>query len=326
MSSTSEAQYGGPSRRELMKAILAGSAAGLSGCLFTARTELPSSPVLWPPFRFAHVSGLRLSFGGDWEARHWAVRAADAVRDERDLDFLLLGGDLVEGADPFDFVLLEEFVAAAGLHAFSVPGAKDRPSLDGYGTRMEAMGLTAWNAPWEASPVDGVRLVGLDSGPPEKSRARVEEQIPFLTAVLDRSSGDAVIVVLSGAPRLDGRSTVPGTKPVDSEILRFVLEAAPEVKMVLSGAAAPFFVRNEAGLLYVNTPPVSSFPFGLRIVTVRGSGAVMRNRLLADEQEREAHGRKLAASTQARSFNPAFPEAYFKSLEGEEGREVYALR
>jgi hypothetical protein len=314
------------SRRDFLKTAFATALAGLPGCLFTARTELPAGPVFWRPFRFAHLSGLRLSFAGTGKTHHRALRAAEELRASNELDFLLLGGDLVAGTDSFDYVLLEEFVLTAGLPTFTVPGSSAGPSRTEYRKRMGAMGLEAWDAPWEANPVKGLRLVGLDTGSPETGRDRIEEQISFLTSALDRAPRDAVIVLLHRPPRLPGKSAFPGIDPVDSEMLRFVLEAAPNVKMVLSGASAGSFVKNEAGLLYVNTPPVSAFPFVLRVVTFRENGAVFRNRFLTDDREREAWRRRLKDSVEARRYNSAFPEAYVKALEGVEGRVVYPLR
>lgn len=267
-----------PSRRDFLKAAGAALAAG-TGCLVNARTELPARAGLRRPFRFVHLSGLRLSFAGGWTSRRRAMRAAERVRDLPEIDALLLGGDLIAGTDAFDFVLLEEFILAAGLPWFAVPGATDRHPRGAAGAvfrrRMEAMGALAFETPWEASPSEGVRLVGLDAGPgPAGDAGTVQAQVPFLTGVLDRFPDDAVIVSIHRSPRLPGG----GGRALESELLRFVLEAAPNVKMVLSGASALPFVKDEAGLLYVGTPALSGPPHLFREVTLAGNGAVFRDR------------------------------------------------
>jgi hypothetical protein len=287
------------------------------------------APVLWKPFRFLHLSGLRLGFRRWGEPVFWSRRALRSVRAAPGIDALLASGGLIENDDEYDFALLETFVRGAGLPAFGVPGARDRPNdavpRDLFVQRMRAMGFDRWACPWEASPARGIRLVGLDTGGAQ-AQARVEEQIPFLTRVLDEHPGDAVLVILNRPPRAPGKALGPGESPVDSEMLRWVLEAARGVKMVLSGVEGLPFVMEKAGLLYVNTPPAAVFPHLIREITIRGNGAVIRNRRLADAGERAEAKQAVRSTDRARRYNAAFPGAYADALEGEEGRVVHPLR
>jgi hypothetical protein len=313
------------SRRAFLKAAAVCSA-GLPGCLFNARTELPTGPVLWKTFRFAHLTGLRLSFLDRGISLRWALRAAESLRGIPELDFLLLGGNLVEGTDPFDPALLETFLQKAGLPWYAVP-------TEGEGTRKtasilkrDAMNGRAWEPPWEDSPLRGVRLVGLATGKGDREDAsRIEEQLEFLTGVLDRHPQDAVIVLVDQPVRLSPRATKLGATPVASEMLRFILEAAPNVKIVFSvGPAA--FVRREAGLVYVGTPPILRYPHQFREITVSGHGVAIRNHPVGPPAEREAERKALTRTPLATRFNRAFPGDLVRVLEGESGERVYPLR
>ena len=201
------------------------------------------------------------------------------------------------GRDPFDFALLEEFLHAVDLPAYAVPGLQDRPRpgmpAGEIARRLKAMGVRAWATPWQSSPAEGVRFVGLDTGVPGAEAAtRIEAQVPFLTGVIDRFPDEALFVLLHRPPRLRGTGTSGTRPPFESEMVRFILEAAPNVKMVLSSAPSDAFVRNHAGLLYVGTPPLSRDPHAFQEVTVVGAGAVFRKRYAAPGSGREDEGKR----------------------------------
>jgi hypothetical protein len=317
-----------PSAGDLSRrAFLGGAAAaalGATGCLFTAQTELPVEPALWKPVRFAHLTGLHLSFRQDLAESRWALEAARRVRALPEIDFLVLGGGLVKNTGPMDFMLLEEFVLTAGLPWYAVPGESERFDGDDFARRARAAGARAWAPPWEHSPAEGIRLVGLDTGASDRSGAdRIESQVPFLTSVLDRSEKEAVIVILSRPSRVPSRAARFGGRRVESEMLRFVLEAAPNVKMVLSGSGGAPFVQTTAGLLGVATPSLSRYPHLFREITLAGHGAVIRNRLLGTPADRET-SRKALPPIPGKSGKGG--EVIDATLEFERGRKVYALR
>lgn len=305
------------STRRAFLAAAAGAAAAATGCLFNARTGLKPSAVLWKTFRFVHLTGLRLAFRGEYALHRLALEAAAAIRALPELDFALLGGDLVAGTDPMDTMLLEEFVHAMGLPWYAVPGPGENPEAD----RAASLGGRAWKTPWVHAPLPGVRLVGLSSG---GRGADPLEEVPFLTEVLDRHPLEAILVLVARPVRLPETARSLGARALDAELLRFVLEAAPNVKLVLSGAPAPW-IAEAAGLLHLGTPPLAAFPRLIREITVSGQGVAVRNRRLVtpgEEQERAL----LASSPAAARFDPAAPEQYVRFLEGESGRRVFALR
>ncbi|MHC4601325.1 MAG: hypothetical protein ACYS47_20205, partial [Planctomycetota bacterium] len=113
----------------------------------------------------------------------------------------------------------------------------------------------------------------------------------------------------------------------DSEWLRFVLEAAENVKMVFSGSVPAPFVRNDSGLLSVGTPPISRHPHLFRELTVIEHGVVVRNRFAGPAWVRAEGRERLAKSAEAKRFFPDRPAHYVSLLEGIEPEErVYGLR
>jgi hypothetical protein len=320
-----------PSRRSFLKAAAA-LAAGLPGCLYNAHTEIPASPAKWKAFRFVHVGGLALTFDDGGESYRWAMDGAEKISGLPEIDFLVLGSDLVSNKDPQEFSMLEDFLGTVSLPWFAVPGELNRRRETApagcFSDWAGSVNARAWApAPWIVSPAEGVQLVGIDSGLGTDGTFKLDSQIPFLTSALDAHPLDAFIVITHLSPRVGPAAKRLGTPAAPSEMLRFVLESSDNVKMVLAGSVRAPFVKKEAGLLYVGTPPLASYPHLFREITVIRHGAVVRNRPVGPPWVREKEKAARVGRGRTAGSSPYTGEVEAPLLDGSEPVEkIYALR
>lgn len=295
-----------PTRRDVLKGLLAGAAASVTtGCLFTSVSPLPSGPVRWPVFRFAHIADLNIS-ADDGPGFARALEGGRTAGDLPELDFITVSGPLASGQDPVESPLLEEVV-----RPFRCPWYASAP-LPGEAREIWSPKPAKAGAPWAASPVDGVRLVAL--GSPEEDP---DAHLDVLTGLLDEHPEALVIVLLDGPPRPPDEMSRLGAKRFGSETLRFILEAGEAVKMVLSGGTPGPFLHTHADLIYVGTPPLPRFPHLVREITVSRHGAIIRNVHAGMAWMRDQEAQALAEGEQARRFNQVNPRAWVDRLRRE---------
>lgn len=294
-----------------------------------ARLERPTAA---EPTRLAVLSDVHLSTDatGTWKVFHRTERhlraAVDGVND-RDLDGVIVAGDLTRNGVPTEFDLFDE-LATFDPPAVAVPGNHDFPTtfdeheslpIPQFEERYTPGGL-----PFRVA-FGGLEVFGLDShaatpgSPAETWDGRVSaEQLMWLDEALTDADADAAIVVVhhnlpaTGAlyERYRAELPVEGSVPGFSNPGPLVdLLERHDVALVVTGHLHFPAIERADGVTELTAPAVSSFPHALLVLEVDERGTTVRLVPLTDGDgmvESIAHGhekdRVLLSAAQLATF------------------------
>ncbi|MFP9062045.1 metallophosphoesterase family protein [Natrialbaceae archaeon A-chndr2] len=278
-----------------------------------ARLERPTSP---ERTRLAVCSDIHLATDatGTWKVFHRTERHLQAAVDcvnERDIDGVVIAGDLTRNGRPVEFDRFDE-LARFDPPTVAVPGNHDQPTTF---DQTESLPVSDFEARYTPGGlpfrvrVGGLELIGLDShaarpgSPAESWAGRVDaETIVWLDETLEQTNADETVVTIhhnlpaTGAlyerwgevlPVMD---EVPGfTNPEPLlEILR-----DHDVALVITGHLHFPAIEDGDGVRELTVPAVSSFPHALLVLEVGPEGTVIRQLPLTDGDgmvESIAHG------------------------------------
>ena len=288
----------GLTRREFLRkagstAVLLGGASviGLDGIA----AERPGTEHRTRAFRFAHVTDMHVSTRGrdgaamKKQSRTILEDVVDQLNRIDPLDFCLFGGDNFDNSevgrkDADAFVAIVKTLKAPYLIQFGNRGASSLPPGDPVSknafVRMFAghgfSGTAYW---WGASPVQGVRVLGLDTSIVGHNDGAVPgAQIAWLKKELGAHPDHTVIVLThhlflpTWAPR-----HIPKWQKnyviANAAAVMPILNASRNVKLVLSGHHHVTKVTPAGDLPYVASPATVQFPCAFRTVEVRAGRA-----------------------------------------------------
>nr|WP_255194617.1 metallophosphoesterase [Natronobeatus ordinarius] len=291
-------------------------------------------PIAAEPTRLAVFSDVHLATDatGTWKVFHRTERhlrgAVDAVN-ERNVDGVVVAGDLTRNGNPAEFDLFDE-LAAFDPPMVAVPGNHDFPTTF---DELESLPIPEFEARYTPDGaglpfrvrVGGLEVIGLDSheatpgSPAETWDGRVDaETLMWLDETLSAAAVDATIVVVhhnlpaTGAlyERWSGELPMEGEVPGFSNPEPLVsLLARHDVPLVVTGHLHFPAIERSGGVRELTVPAVSSFPHALLLLEVDDQGTIVRFLPLADADgmvESIAHGyekdRVLLSAAQLATF------------------------
>ncbi|WP_247003206.1 metallophosphoesterase family protein [Halosolutus gelatinilyticus] len=294
-----------------------------------ARLERPTAT---DPTRLAVCSDIHLATDatGTWKVFHRTerhLRGAVRAVNERDLDGVIVAGDLTRNGVPAEFDLFDE-LADFEPPTVAVPGNHDFPTtfdeheslpIPEFEERYTPGGL-----PFRIRLGD-IAVFGLDShaatpgSPAETWDGRISsEQLMWLDEELTETDADASIVVIHhNLPATGDLYARYGDElPVQGEVPGFSnpeplvdLLALHDVALVVTGHLHFPAIERADGVTELTVPAVSSFPHGLLVLDIDERGTVVQLVPLTDGEgmvESIAHGyekdRVLLSAAQLATF------------------------
>ncbi|SEQ71775.1 metallophosphoesterase family protein [Natrinema salaciae] len=294
-----------------------------------ARLERPTTT---EPTRLAVLSDVHLATDatGTWKVYHRTerhLRAAVECANERDVDGVLVAGDLTRNGVPAEFDRFDD-LAAFDPPTVAIPGNHDFPTTFDERTSLPIPAFEARYTPGGLPfrvQIGGLAVFGLDShaatpdSPAETWDGRIgDEQLQWLDDALTDADPESTIVALHhNLPatsdlyeRYSAELPVEGGVPgfADPQPLVDLLEAR-DVAVTVTGHLHFPAVERADGITELTVPAVSSFPHALLLLEVDERGTTVRFLPLTDAEgmvESVAHGyekdRVLLSAAQLASF------------------------
>ncbi|WP_254766120.1 metallophosphoesterase family protein [Salinilacihabitans rarus] len=289
-------------------------------------------PTAADPTRLAVLSDVHLATDatGTWKVFHRTerhLRAAVSAVNERDVDGVVVAGDLTKNGAPAEFDLFDD-LAAFDPPLVAVPGNHDFPTTFDERASLPIPSFVERYTP-EGLPFrvrfGDVAVIGLDShaaepgSPAETWDGRIDaEQLMWLDETLTDASVDSALVVIhhnlpaTGAlyeryrAELPMQGAVPGFTNPEPLVELLARHAVP---LVVTGHLHFPAIERSGDVRELTVPAVSSFPHALLVLEVDERGTTVRSLPLTDGDgmvESIAHGyekdRVLLSAAQLATF------------------------
>jgi 3',5'-cyclic AMP phosphodiesterase CpdA len=243
--------------------------------------------------RLAVVSDVHLSetATGSWKVFHESrPRFETALSDlqQRDVDALVLPGDLTKDGAPSDFAAVRDLLDDVSLPIVAVPGNHDVPKAHDEHEAPPLSAFESWFAP-EGYPtvrsVGGVDLVCLNSVTlPDGSLmdghagALSKSQLSWLDSTLPDLDTPIVVMHhnLPGLGEITDGYTWRSTFPTDNHEAIVEVLSEHDVPLHVSGHVHLPAVCQTAGVRELVAPALCSFPQGYLLVDVHEAGTTVR--------------------------------------------------
>ncbi len=308
------------------------------------------------PISFAHLTDIHLALNGDsWGtlgtlAERLLAETIARLNAQPDLDFVVITGDVVDEATPGEIERFNALIAGLEKPWHFVPGnhdgfrAPNHPDTLGPEEVIPRIDPRLADPPpypqrvaWSRAVAEGVRLIGLDSRLPGTWNGRIDpEQVAWLRGELD-AHRDALVILAVHHPlhNLIARNREPywsnficdNGAEVDS-----LLDAYPNVRMVLSGHHHANQIRRRGNRLHVNTAALTGYPCSYRLIWLapgENSPAGGRwhvqieTRSPADEGTRKLAYDLMLSSEVAYRYNSDDPSAWAEVVAGREEDQAF---
>lgn len=267
------------------------------------------------------------------------ARAIDELNAMPGLDFVLITGDVLDGATPAELARFRELIACLEKPWHFIPGNHDgyydplepqalppHEAVAGIDPRLADPPPVAQQARWSRTVAEGVQLIGLDSRMADDWNGVVgPEQLDWLRAELAAHRDELVVVAvhhpLHELTQLDALPLWSNFICDNGAEVEALLGAFPAVKMVLAGHHHVSQIRMREGILHVYTAALSSYPCVYRLVTLNeaegGWQARIETRSPADAAQRALALEHMMASEMARRFDAGDRMAWPRFAAGE---------
>jgi Icc protein len=332
-------------RRKFLKSVAAGVA--LQGLTSVGEIFIPVAEALGTPkFNFAHITDLHLDVHGEsnWQFREKSVTLfIDALRQIGrlpKLDFVVFGGDQIHYGpnDKESLDVFQKWTARLNMPIFILLGNTEVSPVSGVSKLRKDDYLKAWSgkglrpghSSWAFDPVSSVRVIGLDvtvDGKPY-GEARIEE-LKWLENELNENKSKKLIIVFTH--HLLVPTTAKDTTRVwsfwmvkNSTRVREILEAHPNVRLVISGHHHVSRVETVGRITYVSDPAIVTYPCSFRLYSVSHEGIHLKNIGLDDKAAVARAMELLISDPYAKMYSPDAPQkvaAYSMGLT-EQDREI----
>jgi Icc protein len=285
-----------------------------------------------PTLTFAHLTDIHIS----QSAESWAslgplaevlfAKTIDELNAMPALDFVLITGDVLDGATPSEVARFHELIARLEKPWHFVPG-----NHDGYYDPEEPQALppheavasidprladpppAAQLAKWSRPIADGVQLIGLDSRISDDWDGVIEPaQLDWLREELIVHRNKMVIIAvhhpLYNLMPLNAEPYWSNFICRNGAEVEALLREFPAVKLVLAGHHHAHQIRARDGFLHVSTAALSSYPCVYRLVTLTEENgawqAAIETCSPADEAQLGLALEHMMTSRTAELFNP----------------------
>ena len=243
-------------------------------------------------------------------------KAVADLNAKKDLDFVVLAGDLLARADGLSLDRFHAILSDLRVPYYAVLGASDGPGMAEKGAGSSSGGLSRssiiWalqghgfsgaEGYWSREVLPGMVLVGLDTVQSGRAGGHVDaRQLEWLERTLAASADKAVIIVayheLLPMHPLDEGSAWRHRLVDNAAAVRQVLDRRQNVLAVLSGAAHFAEGRVAGRIVYLSSPSVSVWPLAYHLMRLSPKDAeAVWVPLAGDDAARRAQEKLLASA------------------------------
>jgi 3',5'-cyclic AMP phosphodiesterase CpdA len=270
---------------------------------------------------YSAVPGLQVEGAMVEDAEALLVKAVADLNAAKDLDFVILAGDLLAQADGLSLDRVKAILSDLRVPYFMVLGEHDGPatgrakaagnpppaapcglSRDSVAWAFQGHGFAGADGYWCQDALPGLVLVGLDTVRPGGAAGHVSpRQLEWLDKTLASRPGKAVIVVayheLVPMHPLDEGAAWRHKMVENAAQVRQVLDRHPNVLAVLAGGCHFAEGRVAGRILYLSSPGVAIWPLAYSLVRLTPKEAeVLWVPLAPDDTARRAQERLLRSN------------------------------
>ncbi|MBP6594639.1 MAG: metallophosphoesterase [Candidatus Obscuribacter sp.] len=288
-----------------------------------------------PSFSFAYITDTHLATGLPdnvkllAESQLFLQNAVKTIR-EQEVDFVLLGGDQVEGPGRDDIhwqlyvdiiqTLEKPWYFVLGEQDISGPQPVDKQRT--YGPDFKGKGITTGESYWSLDPVNGVHLIGLDTAKANSNTGELRSaQLDWLKSDLKANHGKFTIV--AGHHPLLPPAPYDSGPPWDEYIVsqgaqaREILGSSRDVKLVLNGHIGISKVQKERDIWYVSAAGLVIYPCQFKIFRVNGNGITIETYQVSYPALVKKAKTALSTARVCFQYDSKKPQLYMQLTEGD---------
>jgi len=317
-------------RREFLKNVAA-AGVSLSGVAAMGEMFIPfAEAVEMPKFNFAHITDLHLDVRGEsnWQYREKSVPLfIDALRQLGrlpKLNFVVFGGDQIHYGpnDKESLDVFQKWTAHLNMPLYILLGNTEVSPISGvsklgrddYLKAWSGQGLRPGHSSWAFDPVSGVRVIGFDVTVDGKPHGEASlDELKWLEKELKENQAKKLIIVFTH--QLLMPTTVKDTTQTwsfwmvkNSTRVRQVLDAHPNVRLVISGHHHVSKVETKGRITYVSDPAIVTYPCSFRSYSVSREGIHLKNIGLDDKTAVNRAMELLVSDPYAKMYSPDAPQ------------------
>ena len=289
------------------------------------------------PFSFAFISDVHLCINqpdGLALLQQSQLFLSDVVKqlNLRQLDFVIFGGDQVEGPgkDDVNWNLFIDCLQILNAPWYFVLGEADvsgRAVVDKmleYGPDFKGRGLTTGKPYWSADPAAGVHIVGLDTSKQNTTTGDISaEQLKWLKSDLEANK-DKFTIAFSHHPLLAPPPYDSGP-PWDDYMVpqgasaREILAEARNVRLCVSGHVPINKIQKEGAVWYVSAATLAIYPCEFKIFTVSPESIRVETHQVSFDAIVQKKAKKIMETSRlAFQYSSTKPQTFLKLAEGED--------
>ena len=317
-------------RRKFLKNVAA-AGVSLSGLAAMGEMFIPfAEAVEMPKFNFAHITDLHLDVRGEsnWQYREKSVPLfIDALRQLGrlpKLNFVVFGGDQIHYGpnDKESLDVFQRWTAHLNMPLYILLGNTEVSPVSGVSKLGRDDYLKAWSgkglrpgpSSWAFDPVSGVRVIGFDVTVDGKPHGEASlEKLKWLEKELKENQSKKLIIVfthqlLMPTTAKDKTRSWSFWMVKNSTRVREVLEAHPNVRLVISGHHHVSKVETAGRITYVSDPAIVTYPCSFRSYSVSREGIHLKNIGLDDKTAVNRAMELLVSDPYAKMYSPDAPQ------------------
>ena len=317
-------------RRKFLKSVAA-AGVSLSGLAAVGEIFIPfAEAVEMPKFNFAHITDLHLDVRGEsnWQYREKSVPLfIDALRQLGrlpKLNFVVFGGDQIHyGPNDKDSLdVFQKWTAHLNMPLYVLLGNTEVSPVSGVSKLGKDDYLKAWNdkglrpghSSWAFDPVSGVRVIGFDVTVDGKPYGEAGPGgLKWLEKELKENQSKKLIIVfthqlLMPTTEKDKTRSWSFWMVKNSTRVREILEAHPNVRLVISGHHHVSKVDTVGRITYVSDPAIVTYPCSFRSYSVSREGVHLKNIGLDDKVAVNRAMELLVSDPYAKMYSPSEPQ------------------
>ena len=317
-------------RRKFLKSV-ATAGVSLSGLAMMGEIFIPfAEAVEMPKFNFAHITDLHLDVRGEsnWQYREKSVPLfIDALRQLGrlpKLNFVVFGGDQIHYGpnDKESLDVFQKWTAHLNMPLYVLLGNTEVSPVSGVSKLGKDDYLKAWSdkglrpghSSWAFDPVSGVRVIGFDVTADGKPYGEASlEDLKWLEKELKENQSKKLIIVfthqlLMPTSAKDQTRSWSFWMVKNSTRVREILEAHPNVRLVISGHHHVSKVDTVGRITYVSDPAIVTYPCSFRSYSVSREGVHLKNIGLDDKVAVNRAMELLVSDPYAKMYSPSEPQ------------------
>jgi Icc protein len=318
-------------RRAFLKGITAGAA--LTGMGAVGELFIPFAEALdLPGFNFAHITDLHLDVKGENSIGQYREKSVtlfiEALRKLvrlPKLKFVVFGGDQIHYGprDRESLAVFQEWTTKhLNMPLYMLLGNTEVSPINGVSQLGREDYLKAWagrglrpgRSSWAFDPVQNVRVIGFDvtvDGKPHGNASATE--LKWLETELKAARSRKLIIIFTH--QLLQPTTSRDMSPEwsvwmvkNNALVRELIEAYPNVRLVVSGHHHASKVETVKRITYVSDPAVVTYPCSFRAFSVSGKGIHLWNVGLDNKMIINRAQELLVSDPYAKMYDATAPE------------------